>query len=40
MSANVFLVIIPNQRIVTADLKAGRRPDPKYGRIAGQRSSA
>ncbi len=39
MSANVFLVIIPNQRIVTADLKAGRRPDPKYGKIAKQRST-
>ena len=39
MSANVFLVIIPNQRIVTEDLKAGRTPDPKYGRIANQRST-
>ena len=39
MSANVFLVIIPNQRIVTRDLKAGRTPEPKYGRIAGQRST-
>jgi uncharacterized membrane protein len=29
MSANVFLVIIPNQTIVVADLKAGRTPDPK-----------
>ncbi len=39
MTANVFLVIIPNQRIVTEDLKAGRTPDPKYGRIANQRST-
>ena len=38
MSANVFLVIIPNQKIVVADLKAGRKPDPKYGRIAKTRS--
>lgn len=39
MSANVFLVIIPNQKIVTADLVAGRDPDPKYGKIAKQRST-
>lgn len=39
MSANVFLIIMPNQRIVVADLKAGRTPDPKYGRIAKQRST-
>jgi uncharacterized membrane protein len=39
MSANVFLVIIPNQTIVVADLKAGRRPDPKYGKIAKLRST-
>ena len=39
MSANVFLIIMPNQRIVVADLKAGRVPDPKYGRIAKQRST-
>jgi uncharacterized membrane protein len=38
MSANVFLVIIPNQKIVVADLIAGRRPDPRYGRIAKTRS--
>lgn len=38
MSANVFLVIIPNQKIVVADLKAGRKPDPRYGRIAKTRS--
>ncbi|TMV92633.1 urate hydroxylase PuuD [Thioclava sp. BHET1] len=39
MTANVFLVIIPNQKIVVADLIAGRTPDPKYGRIAKQRST-
>ncbi|MEM8787737.1 MAG: urate hydroxylase PuuD [Pseudomonadota bacterium] len=39
MSANVFLIIIPNQKIVVADLKAGRAPDPKYGIIAKQRST-
>lgn len=39
MSANVFLIIIPNQRIVVADLIAGRAPDPKYGKIAKQRST-
>ncbi|MRX49438.1 cysteine desulfurase [Paracoccus sp. S-4012] len=39
MSANVFLVIIPNQKIVVADLMAGRAPDPKYGRIAKLRST-
>ncbi|MGV6812682.1 MAG: urate hydroxylase PuuD [Brevirhabdus sp.] len=39
MSANVFFIIIPNQKIVVADLKAGRAPDPKYGKIAKQRST-
>ena len=29
MSANVFMVIIPNQKIVVADLIAGRKPDPE-----------
>lgn len=38
MSANVFMVIIPNQKVVVADLIAGRKPDPKYGKIAKQRS--
>jgi len=38
MVANVFLVIMPNQRVVVADLKAGRTPDPKYGEIAKLRS--
>ncbi len=39
MSANVFFSIIPNQKIVVADLKAGRTPDPDYGRIAKLRST-
>ena len=39
MSANVFLVIIPNQKIVVADLIAKRKPDPKYGKIAKIRST-
>ena len=39
MSANVFFTIMPNQRIVVADLKAGRKPDSKYGKIAKQRST-
>ena len=38
MSANVFLIIIPNQKVVVADLIAGRSPDPRYGQIARQRS--
>ncbi|MCA0873512.1 urate hydroxylase PuuD [Seohaeicola saemankumensis] len=39
MTANVFFIIIPNQRIVVADLQAGRKPDPKYGKIAKLRST-
>ena len=38
MTANVFFQIMPNQRIVVADLKAGRAPDAKYGKIAKVRS--
>ena len=38
MSANVFLTIIPSQRIVVADLKAGRTPEAKHGILAKQRS--
>ncbi len=38
MSANVAMIIIPNQNIVVADLIAGRKPDPKYGKIAKTRS--
>ncbi len=39
MSANVFFVIMPNQRIVVADLKAGRTPHARYGAIAKLRST-
>ena len=39
MTANVFFIIMPNQRIVVGDLKAGRVPDAKYGRIAKLRST-
>ncbi len=38
MSANVFFVIIPNQKVVVADLVAGRTPDPALGEQAKQRS--
>jgi uncharacterized membrane protein len=38
MVANVFLVIIPNQRKVVADLIAGQTPDPRLGAQAKQRS--
>ena len=38
MVANVFLIIIPNQRKVVADLIAGRTPDPALGASAKQRS--
>lgn len=39
MTANVAMIIMPNQRIVVADLKAGRIPDAKYGKIAKLRST-
>ncbi|MEM6309651.1 MAG: urate hydroxylase PuuD [Pseudomonadota bacterium] len=39
MSGNVFWIIIPNQKIVVADLIAGKKPDAKYGKIAKQRST-
>jgi len=39
MVANVAMVIIPGQRIVVADLVAGRTPDPKYGKRGKQRST-
>jgi len=38
MVANVFFIIIPNQRKVVADLIAGRTPDPSLGAAAKQRS--
>ena len=39
MTGNVFFVIIPNQKIVVADLLAGKTPDPKFGVIAKLRST-
>ncbi|WEX75520.1 urate hydroxylase PuuD [Sinorhizobium numidicum] len=39
MSANVFFIIIPNQKKVIADLIAGRTPDPALGKQAKQRST-
>jgi uncharacterized membrane protein len=39
MTANVFLIIMPNQRIVVKDLQEGRKPDAKYGKIAKLRST-
>jgi len=39
MTANVFFQIMPNQRIVVNDLKEGRTPDAKYGKIAKLRST-
>jgi len=38
MSANVFFWIIPGQRTVVADLKAGRPVDPVHGQRGKQRS--
>ncbi|WP_323007226.1 urate hydroxylase PuuD [Pseudorhodobacter sp.] len=39
MTANVFFIIMPNQRIVVKDLQEGRIPDAKYGAIAKLRST-
>lgn len=39
MTGNVFMNIIPNTKIVVADLIAGRTPDPKYGKQAKTRST-
>ncbi len=39
MTANVFFIIMPNQRFVVDDLKNGRTPDPKYGKIDKLRST-
>ncbi|MCC2100331.1 MAG: urate hydroxylase PuuD [Methylobacteriaceae bacterium] len=39
MTGNVFMNIIPNTKIVVADLIAGRKPDPKYGKQAKTRST-
>ena len=38
MAANVFMVIIPNQRKITAALLNGGKPDPRFGVIGKQRS--
>src|SRR5207248_8158960 len=38
MAANVFAVIIPNQRKITAALLKGEAPDPRLGTIGKQRS--
>jgi uncharacterized membrane protein len=38
MAANVFMVIIPNQKKMVAQLIAGQTPDPKYGATGKQRS--
>ena len=38
MAANVFMVIIPNQRRITASLIRGEAPDPRLGAIGKQRS--
>ena len=39
MTANVFLIIIPNQKVVVRDLREGREPDPRYGQIGKLRST-
>src|SRR5580700_6198786 len=38
MVANVFAVIIPNQKKIVAALLSGQSPDPKYGQQSKQRS--
>jgi uncharacterized membrane protein len=38
MAANVFMVIIPNQKKTVAALLAGQKPDPLLGKTAKQRS--
>lgn len=38
MAANVFMVIIPNQKKIVASLTTGEEPDPKLGQIGKQRS--
>jgi uncharacterized membrane protein len=38
MVANVFLVIIPNQKKIVAALLAGKSPDPKLGKAGKERS--
>ncbi len=38
MAANVFMVIIPNQKKVVAALTTGEEPDPRLGQVGKQRS--
>src|SRR6202049_2973840 len=38
MVANVFALIIPNQKKIVAALLAGRSPDPKWGKTSKERS--
>ena len=38
MAFNVFMVIIPGQRKMVAQLLAGEEPEAKYGKVAKQRS--
>lgn len=38
MAANVFFVIIPGQKKMIAEMRAGREPDPTPGRLGKQRS--
>ena len=39
MTANVFFIIMPNQRKAVAALIAGQTPDPKWGKTSKQRST-
>jgi len=38
MVANVFFHIIPGQKSMVAEIRAGQTPDPRYGEIGKQRS--
>lgn len=38
MAANVFMIIIPNQRIMVGQLLRGEEPEARFGRIGKQRS--
>jgi len=39
MAVNVFGIIVPNQKKITASLIAGEKPDPRFGVIGKQRST-
>ena len=39
MAFNVFMIIIPNQRKMVAQLLAGKEPEARYGAIGKQRST-